>query len=510
MSSNSHYGTCRNSVGAEASLGDYEPVAATIPLIGRHGELDQAMAHLSSKLSAAVVVMGPAGSGKSRFAAELGTELTARRFTVLRVLATPAIQHVPFGAFGVVLPELNAAADPRAAMREASESIGRMRGETERLLLIIEDAHALDDCSAALLLNLAEAGTCSLVVTSRTDQPTPDPIISLWKDEHAQRIDLTPLSGPAIAQFAEALLGGPAASATNRWLAEASEGNPMYARELLLGALHEGSLREIEGLRVLMRVPSTAPRLADLIAVRLAGLGDAAAHAVDLLAVGEPLEFDLLINLAGEEAVDQAESQGVIVRRASSGRALAGLGHPLFAEVRRSRMTYTTLRRVSRLLAEHFPRTESQGGDELVRLARWQIDAGGELDAEVLAGAAAYARSMYDLDLATEFAQRALEVGAGIAAAVTLAEANFISGRYDEAEAVLGAAAHSCTSESEIAAVATARAYNFGVLVGDRDRAEATLAEALSRLADPDVQLRVIGALATLRVYAGQPLGRVS
>ena len=69
-------------------------------------------------------------------------------------------------------------------------------------------------------------------------------------------MELDPLTDDAIGRLVEAGLGGPLERAAAQGLIDAVAGNPMFARELVLGALDAGVLREERGLWRLHRRPA--------------------------------------------------------------------------------------------------------------------------------------------------------------------------------------------------------------------------------------------------------------
>jgi predicted ATPase len=66
------------------------------------------------------------------------------------------------------------------------------------VIIGVDDAHLLDDGSAAVLGHLANQRLAFLLVTVRTGVPCSDAVTALWKDSAAQRIELRPLSVGAV------------------------------------------------------------------------------------------------------------------------------------------------------------------------------------------------------------------------------------------------------------------------------------------------------------------------
>jgi hypothetical protein len=83
-------------------------------------------------------------------------------------------------------------------------------------------------------------------------------------------------------------LGGPVEAGAGRELCEVTRGNPLYVRELVLGALDSGALVERSGVWHLEgQLPATS-RLLDLVEQRIGGLSAEARSVVELLAWCEP------------------------------------------------------------------------------------------------------------------------------------------------------------------------------------------------------------------------------
>jgi hypothetical protein len=61
------------------------------------------------------------------------------------------------------------------------------------LLVFVDDAHLLDDGSATLLHQLALTRAATVLATVRSGERAPDPVVSLWKDALADRIEVSVL-----------------------------------------------------------------------------------------------------------------------------------------------------------------------------------------------------------------------------------------------------------------------------------------------------------------------------
>ena len=114
------------------------------------------------------------------------------------------------------------------------------------------------------MLHLATRAGVFVVVTVRTGEPCPDAIVSLWKDGGA-RGSSSRASTSHGAELVETALRGPVQEEAQRWVLDLSQGNPLYARELVVGAVDSGRLVAERGLWRLAGPPSVAASLVELV-----------------------------------------------------------------------------------------------------------------------------------------------------------------------------------------------------------------------------------------------------
>lgn len=220
-----------------------------IPLMSREAEFGRILARLREPEPVAFVLAGEAGVGKTRLATEVAKAAAADLgFATARAAATRSAAAIPFGPFARFLPEA-ARGDLLALLRQASDAILVRAGPARKLLLVVDDAQLLDDGSAALVHQLVQEQTCSVVASMRTPGQAPDPVTALWKDGLAERIDLSCWDEAQTEAVLAAVLGGPVARASVRRLWEVSRGNALYLRELLIGAAGEIAARLVLSVR---------------------------------------------------------------------------------------------------------------------------------------------------------------------------------------------------------------------------------------------------------------------
>jgi hypothetical protein len=73
---------------------------------------------------------------------------------------------------------------------------------------VVDDAHLLDEPSAALVHHLATSGAAAVLLTQRTNEQPPSAVVSLYKDGPVPWLELDPLGQSEFGALASAALGG--------------------------------------------------------------------------------------------------------------------------------------------------------------------------------------------------------------------------------------------------------------------------------------------------------------
>ena len=412
-------------------------MAATWPFVGRDDELERIAVARGESACLGVVVSADAGMGKSRLAREAYTAAEREGALVDWVQATSSAAAVPLGAFAGLLPNDVRSDDTLELMRRSVAAL-RDRAGGRKVVLGVDDAQLLDPVSAALVLHLTVSESAFVVATVRSGDRCPDAIVSLWKDAGARRMELGRLSDEAVAILVEAALGGPVDQGTLRWVCDSSQGNALYVRELVLGAVADGTLAWERGLWRMLRRPSMSQSLAELVAQRMAGLTEAETAPLEVLALGEPLRVDEVAALSSYDSLVAAESHGMVVVDAPARGAEVRLTHPLYGEVVRRDLPVLRGRQLRLQLAETVQRRDPLAPDDALRVARWLLDAGDSVPVALLVDAARAAIRAGDPDLGAQLAELAVADRGGVAESLLLARAHALRGRFEDAEAVLG------------------------------------------------------------------------
>jgi DNA-binding NarL/FixJ family response regulator len=392
-------------------------------LFGRDEELRAVGAALDGR---GCVIAGPAGVGKSRLAADSADGLGPER-AVVRVVATAAAATIPFGAVSHLLPggATPAIADFVAALRD-----GRLgRAPT----LFVDDAHLLDDASAALLLAIANTRVAPLLLTIRSQAPAPDALVALWKDRHLDRVDLQPLSELEVEQLVDDLLGEPCHTLTYEWIYRLSEGNPLYVTEIVADARRTGRLELRDGRWHLTGGQAPLERLGDLLASHITSVSPAAQSALEVLALGAPMRLAVFEALAPDDALEELERARLAVVSEDGRGLLVELAHPLYGEVVRHELPATAARRIRRALAGALARWGADTPAERLDVARLLLESG-QVDEERFLEASSIALRLGAPDLAGDLAAA---LPPSLPAALCLANARAGAARFDEVDALL-------------------------------------------------------------------------
>jgi DNA-binding CsgD family transcriptional regulator len=408
------------------------------PFTGREEELAWIDAQRRAGGCCGVVISGPAGVGKTRLARELLAAGVRGGGASEWVQGTRAAASIPLGAFAGLVP-LQAGTGDRLYLFQLCADALRQRSAAGRVLVGIDDAHLLDPASAALVLHLAASGTAFVVVTVRAGEPCHDPIVALWKDAGALRLELQQLSEDDVAGLLAAALGGEVDPGVPRWAFDASEGNALYLRELVTGALAAGALEHAGGGWRLRFRPRPGPALVDLISARLAGLTEEELDTVRLLALGEPLAVSALARIAGTAALSRLEDRGLAIvtpLRDPAAGGQARLGHPLYGEVVREMTASLRAARLRRRLAEAVQASGMEQPGDALKVVAWLDEAGAAAGPPLLLAAARAANAASDPDLAERLARRAGPAG-GVDAVLVIARAHMLRRRFAEAEDLL-------------------------------------------------------------------------
>ncbi|MGJ7907558.1 LuxR C-terminal-related transcriptional regulator [Actinopolyspora sp. H202] len=438
------------------------------PFVGREAELAAVYEGLTDPRCSVIAITGSRGTGRSRMldaTLRMSRELDA---SVELARATSAARNIPFGAVARMLPQHVSGWSAPTELIRTMVALYAEHSSRTRQVVAVDDAQLLDPESATLLHALAGSGHALVVLTLETDAEGPDTVTALWKDLGGRLVSLRPLRITEISTYLHEALGGPVNGVLVRSIAEATEGNLLWMRELLRGALEAGALaRNQDGLWELLEVPPLSDRLQQLLSDRLRHASPEALEVATWLAMaGDTLPISALERVLEHPVPSAAEAEGVV---RLEGRDSVRLTLPLYGGLLRERTPRLERRRRHSALVRSMLAATPIASAELVHVLCASEDCGEQVDTELVLRAARAAMDGGDYGIGWELSRFA------------------------------GADSPEATSE------ALAIAGECGLWLGRVDEAESYFREARGRTSDKDVRADLtLGLAANLFMVAGR------
>jgi hypothetical protein len=328
------------------------------PFVGRDRELEELVSGLEEAAGGRgglFLVVGPAGMGKTRLCDEVARAAEGRGLRPLwgrcwETGGAPAywpwmqilreLLRAPDGAalrealgaetapLGQLLPELfpanadgGADSDPAATrfrLFQAVVAVLRAAGERTPLLLVLDDLHAADPTSLALLHFVARnvRGVRALVLGAYRDEDARLSELGPALTDIAREGTYLPLTALGRAEIA-ALVGAAGVQASIDAVERASEGNPLFLVELLRLLVQRGELARGDAP---LPIPDTVKEVISRRIARLAPATRAALEAASI--VGRDFSLPLVCSIAGaavEAQLAEAEHAGLVVATGAEG-----------------------------------------------------------------------------------------------------------------------------------------------------------------------------------------------
>ncbi|MCC3280165.1 LuxR C-terminal-related transcriptional regulator [Arthrobacter sp. zg-Y40] len=409
-------------------------------LAGRDDVLSGVLESLRRPGGHGAVIAAEAGLGKTAVAAAAAQELETA-MPVHWVYASPALTAVPYGALAALLPDItpeqtgSALAVMRAIMGKLGigEHAAEPAGSPAAPLLIVDDAHEMDQPTLDLLSQLLDAAQIRLLVLTRTFADVAGTLPHMW-DGQLTRHRLLPLTEDEVHTLCEQELPGQVATTASVELSRLTGGNPVYLLALIEEAIRSGFLVPRHGIWVVSEaeVP-VGGRVADLVKGRLRALDPEDRSALETICLAEPFDLAAAFRLGMHRSIDRLAAALLIQVCGDAGNAqsLRPL-HPIYGEAIRKLVPAA---RSARLLGKLDGQVPGTGEESLLRWVAWSLSLGTEVPAAGLLRAAEAANNRSDPRLALRAASAVPDGGTLVPARLQEARALLQLGEYEAAAA---------------------------------------------------------------------------
>ncbi|SCL41812.1 regulatory protein, luxR family [Micromonospora pallida] len=295
------------------------------PLVGREQVLSSLGSRLDATLrgsSSCVIVDGPFGVGKTHLLKATGVEGAERGLTVVAGRASITGQPIPIHLLinflrrvmsgeadfdDLVRPDRN----PFWVMDRVGELV-ESAARRHPLVVVLDDAHRIDDVSALALRGLVQSLASSPVLWLLARRPVPTQSLAQhaidWLIDHAAvRLHLGALDDEAAAELCTSILGAKPDASVLDWAARCG-GNPWLMEHVFSALIKAGQMIIIDGAASVV-----AERLPEGVLTAVHGLLDELSPAVRrLLVAGRGIGHTFTVEEAAALLDDSAElSSGV-------------------------------------------------------------------------------------------------------------------------------------------------------------------------------------------------------
>lgn len=415
----------------------------------RAAELADILTAIGAEDCRAVFLTSDSGLGASTILRKL-VETARQNVPVLSIHGSQSLAKIPYGVLAHYLSGLDAGVEDYrlSVLRELLAEIERHRtnlqdaladGETsseDLPLVVVDDAHAIDEGTAEVLVVLAMAGTINVVLSHSSRNELPAPLPKLWATGLAENIVLSPLSQEQGHDFCQGMLGGQILPASSWHYWSTAAGNPLFLYLLVTEAVEQGQLSKRGEMWVGQHEQKVHSRgLEDAVRTVLRGLSQEGQQALNLVALSEPLEASSIGELIPEEVLQELLAWRLVSYQPSDSRFLM-LANPIYGEVIRDLVPVTQSRHLHGRVAGGL-KDASGSKESLLRRVLWAVKVGAEVDDHTMLRAAVLASKMFQSATAIELASHVGDGEFKLRADMVKARAKYNSGDYEAAFALL-------------------------------------------------------------------------
>jgi DNA-binding CsgD family transcriptional regulator len=286
--------------------------AAQSFFVGRTSELQFVADALSSSTSAGIILVGPAGIGKTAILQKALFQSQPQAH-VLRLRGSAAMADSPYSALNGLLSELeDGEVTHPVIMLRALTALLRKRAQGRDVVLAVDNVELLDSASAMIITQLVATRVVKVLLTARQFHLADASFMSMWRQGSLLRLDVAAFPLKESALFCEAELGKYVSADLVRTVHQLSGGTPKLLRGCLREVQRQGLL--VEGttswaLRAGVALP--CPEATAGVMSQVAALGPAARQAALLVAMSGGLPLSVLVHLTQPSSVDALQDAGL-------------------------------------------------------------------------------------------------------------------------------------------------------------------------------------------------------
>jgi DNA-binding CsgD family transcriptional regulator len=354
-------------------------------------------------------VSGHEGVGVTTILSEVTAELMRNGEQPILIRSGPLPR--PYSALDPVTGAVPPAGRFEALASQVRQRIGPHNAAP---ILIVDDAHWVDNESADVVYQLAAAGAVRLVVAARTEAALPAALARLTASPNTRHVDVTVLGADSIDRLVAGLLPGHIERRTLRTLARTSGGNPSHLQALVQGSLAAGTLSLLRDTWRLTGPLHCTNVVAVGVVQSMHPQNAEQRDILDTLALVGELESDAARRMFAADDLEALERAGCITGGSESSGNVR-LTSPLAAVVLSARLGPFARERMYRQLAEQC--SDEQRATSL-DVVLWHIRGGVAIDPKRLLAAAHQAVAQSNLIMAAELASAAYAASESIGAAV--------------------------------------------------------------------------------------------
>ncbi|WP_374210070.1 LuxR C-terminal-related transcriptional regulator [Pseudarthrobacter raffinosi] len=358
-------------------------------LTGRREPLDRICNIIRSRTSQAVFLMAGPGIGKSTLT-EAITERLSQEMIIVQIHGSSSLSGVPFGVLAPYTAELTAedSVSSVAVLRSVWRYFEKLKaGKDTPLLLMMDDAHHLDEATASIVADMISAGWATVLAAGRPRPGLPQPLAQLWYDGLADRVDLRPMNREQVEEVLSHALDGTIPSGTIDTIWSASGGNPRILDALLHDAAERGELAKRNGIWMLLGpLPADGPRLAEVVVKDMLRRSPEEQEVLKLVALAGPVSRKVIEDIFGAEVVRTLLDQQMMVE--SSGiPADLRIWNSVFGEALRTSISVSRSLQLLEKIRDQLG-TAPEGSEGRMRAVEWALECGLKIsDPELLEAA---------------------------------------------------------------------------------------------------------------------------